>query len=157
MTTVPEIRSYLGRLSTTLLNYGATFPVPTLDVYDSGEIGFNFEAILPGSDTPKPAVIRMVEIWEPEPGRVEFRRAEYEYDFVEHPLNRRRAFHRHDEEHFLLEFGVAVHEHCEDRLKKPLCDHYYGLPVGGDEAIRYFTILWGQPGSLGCAELRCMG
>jgi hypothetical protein len=145
MATALELRTYLGRLSTTLMNYGATFPVPTLDSYESGEIGFSFEAFLPGFDHPTPAVIKLVEVWEPEPGGIDFQRVEYEYDFIDYPLNRRRAFHRHDVGHFLHEFGVTVHEHCEDPLGEPLCDHFYGLPIGGDEAIRSFTILWGQP------------
>ena len=90
----------------------------------------------------------MAELWVPESDGG-FRRAEYAYDFLEHPLNRRRSFHGHDPDHFGREFGVLVHEHCEEVLGAPECSHYYGLPVDGYEAIRRFSILWGQPGSLG--------
>ena len=156
MATLPELRLYLGRLAATLWNYGADFPEPTLNPHDDGSYGIAFSATLPGASTPKPAVIELVEVWDPA-GRGEYARTEYDYDFIEYPLNRRRAFHRHDEEDFLRRFGVAVHEHCEEVLGKPACKHYMGLPVDGDEAIRLFTILWGQPGQLGCSQLRCIG
>jgi len=153
--TLPQLQSYLGRLAATLWNFGADFPVPTLDSYDAGEVGFSFAAHMPGSDAPKPTIIKIEEIWAPVAG--EFERVEYEYDFVEGPLNRRRAFHRHHVDVFMRMFGVAVHEHCEERLKEPTCDHYYGFPTDAVEAIRHFTVQWGQPGPLGCDRLRCIG
>jgi hypothetical protein len=155
MATLLEIRVYLGRLSATLWNYGAAFPLPTLDPYDSGEVGFEIVATMPGATIPQPAIIKVTEVWAPIRGQ--FHRVEYEYDFVEHPLNRRRAFHRHDEPDFLRKFGVAVHEHCEEVVDEPDCDHYMGLPVDGYEAIRRFTLHWGQPAALGCAALKCIG
>ena len=155
MATLDEIRRYLGTLSTTLWNYGATFPMPTVDRYDSGEVGFSFAASLPGAALPKPALIELAEIWAPN-GPGEFRRFEYEYDFLEYPSNRRRRFHGHDPEHFRREFSVLVHEHCEERLGHPICDHCAGLPIDGYEAIRRFASIWGQPGRLGCAQLRCI-
>ena len=66
MTSTPhDLQSYLGTLSTILWNYGATFAAPTIDTYDSGEVGFAFSAELPGPTAPKPAVIKMAEIWAP--------------------------------------------------------------------------------------------
>ena len=156
MATVDQLRRYLGTLSAILWNYGATFAVPTLDRYDLGEVGFGFSALLPGSTSPRPAAIALAEIWAPE-GPTEFHRREYAYDFVEHPRDRRRSFHGHDPEHFSREFGVLVHEHCEERLGHPACGHYYGLPVDAYEAIRRFASLWGQPEPLGCEDLRCIG
>jgi hypothetical protein len=155
MATQHELRRYLGTLSAILWNFGATFPTPTLDEYDSGEVGFAFTAALPGAAVPGPAVIRMAEIWTPR-SSAQFDRREYEYDFIEYPLDRRRAFHGHDPDHFAREFGVLVHEHCEESLGFPGCDHYYGLPVDGYQAIREFTALWGRRTPLGCARLRCM-
>lgn len=156
LATIHDLQLHLGRLATILWNYGATFPVPTLDAYeDTGNVGFELVAELPGLAPPKPAIIKMSEIWE-SAGAPDFRRREYAYDFVEHPLGRRRAFHSHHAEHFAREFDVLVHEHCEEVLGQPKCDHYFGLPVDGYEAIRRFTSLWGQPVPLGCADLRCM-
>jgi hypothetical protein len=154
--TLPELRTYLGRLAVTLWDFGAEFPEPTLDPYDDGSYGFAFAASLPGPDVPRPAIIKLIETWVPTHGG-EYRRAEYAYDFIEDPLNRRRAFHRHDEEEFMRDFAVAVDEHCEEVLGRPACRHYLGLPVDGDEAIRRFTVLWGEPGRLDCSRLRCIG
>ena len=156
MATLLDLRIHLGRLAVILWNFGADFPQPTLDPYDDGSYGFEFEAALPGTVTPKPTTIKLVETWEPV-GRGNYAIAEYDYDLIEYPLNRRRAFHRHDEVDFLRSFGVAVHEHCEEVLKKPVCKHYMGLPIDAYEAVRRFTTLWGQPTGLGCAGLRCMG
>ena len=75
----------------------------------------------------------------------------------ENVLARRRAFHRHDPNRFDRAFGVVVHEHCEEILGRPACDHYFGLPVDAYEAIERFLSSWGQPTPLGCAGLRCMG
>ncbi len=155
MATLDQLRSHLGTLSAVLWNFGASFPVPTLDEYDDGELGFAFTAELPGASTPRAATIGLAEIWRPR-AAMSFRLAEYEYDFIEFPLERRQAFHRHDETHFLAEFGVAVHEHCEEQLGRPSCSHYFGLPLDAYEAIRRFTARWGQPGPIGCAQLRCM-
>lgn len=155
MATLLEIRRYLGTLAAILWNYGATFPVPSLDEYGVGEVGFSFRAELPGATTPRPAEIRLAEIWGPGDAGALTRR-EYEYDFVDHPLARRRAFHGHDPDHFARAFGVLVHEHCEDELGSPTCAHYYGLPVNGFEAIHQFTAIWGQTAQLGCSGLRCM-
>lgn len=49
-----------------------------------------------------------------------------------------------------------MHEHCEERLGTPACDHYYGLPLNGFDAIRHFASMWGQAADLGCTGLRCM-
>jgi hypothetical protein len=156
LTTIHDLQLHLGRVATILWNYGATFPIPTLDAYEeTANVGFEFVAELPGLRSPKPAIIKMSEIWETA-GADGFRRREYEYDFVEHPLDRRRAFHGHHPDHFAREFDVLVHEHCEEVLGQPTCDHYFGLPVDGYEAIRRFASLWGQPAPLGCADLRCM-
>lgn len=153
--TRPQLRAYLGILSTTLWNFGAEFPMPTLDPTPTGDQQFAIEAVLPGASIARPALIRLAEIWAPV-ARDQFRRVEYAYDFIEHPLNRRRSFHGHDPEFFAQEFGVLVHEHCEEGLGQPACAHYYGLPIDGHQAIRRFTVSWGQPGPLGCDDLRCM-
>jgi hypothetical protein len=155
MATVHEVRQYLGTLSTILWNYGATFPVPTLDRYDENAIGFAFSAELPGAAAPRPAEIKLAEFWTAEPAR-RFRRSEYAYDFIDFPRARRRGFHGHDPDYFARAFGVLIHEHCEEALGSPACDHYYGLPIDGFEAIRRFTSLWEREVQLGCSALPCM-
>lgn len=156
MATIVELRRHLGTLSSILWNYGATFPVPTLDHYDAREVGFALAAELPGESQPPAARIELAEIWALE-GRGRYRISEYAYDFIEHPLGRRRAFHRHHADRFAREFGVVAHEHCEEILGQPTCGHYFGLPVDAYEALDHFLAAWGQPAKLGCARMRCMG
>lgn len=157
MATPTELQNHLGRLAVILWNYGASFSAPTLNLYeDTGNLGFTFTADLAGSGSPGPAIIKLSEIWVPGGRPDDFTRYEYEYDFVEHPLNRRRAFHLSQPDFYAREFGVLVHEHCEEIIGAPACDHYYGLPVTAYEAIDRFTSMWGQRGPLGCASLRCM-
>ena len=157
MATIVGLEGHLGTLAVVLWNYGASFPVPTLDVYaDTGNVGFSLSASLPGPDLPAPATIKLSEIWEPSGSPGEFDRTEYEYDFLEHPRNRRRAFHSTHRDFCARHFGVLVHEHCEEVLGAPVCGHYYGLPVSAYEAIARFTAIWGQPAPLGCRALRCI-
>ena len=156
MATNGDLRRHLGTLSSILWNYGATFAVPTLDRFDKSEVGFSFAAELSGTALPKPPLIELTEVWAPE-RHGQYRLAEYAYDFIDYPLARRRAFHRHDPDRFDRAFGVAVHEHCEEILGQPACDHYFGLPVDAYEAIERFLSSWGQPTPLGCTGSRCMG
>jgi hypothetical protein len=154
--TLDQLRRYLGGLTVYLRNFGATVPEPALDRYESGGVGFEFTAALPGSDQPRPAVVRVGEIWEPSGDG--YGRAEYLYDLIDYPMDRRRGFHSHDTAVFIRRFGVLVHEHCEEALGRPTCDHFYGIPIeNGYEALDRLLSTWGQPGPLGCAALRCIG
>jgi hypothetical protein len=150
-----QVASYVGGLAVYLRNLGAEVPEPFLERYGTGEIGFAITGELPGSDDPKPAVITAQEIWNPvAAGRYE--PAEYAYDLIDYPANRRRAFHMHDVPAYLARLGVTTHEHCEEVLGKPTCDHYLGLPVySGYEGLNALLAAWSDPGLLGCARLRC--
>lgn len=141
-------------LATTLWRLGAEFPIPAVNEFEPSGLSFSFAALLPGPPPPQAPEIRLGERW----SRVERDRyllVQYEYDFIERPLNRRRAFHRHDESWFLDRFAVTVHEHCEEVIGQAACSHYYGLPIDPFEAIRRFTLLWAQA-ELGCGDLQCM-
>ena len=157
MTTgLDRLRRYVGGLTVYLRNYGASLPEPTLDRYVSDDVGFELEALLPGSDRPRPATIRAGEIWERSADG--FVRAEYLYELIDYPLDRRRAFHSHDTAVFARRFGVLVHEHCEEVLGRPTCDHYHGIPIAnGYEALDRLLLTWAWPGPLDCASLRCIG
>jgi hypothetical protein len=150
-----QIASYLGGLAVYLRNLGAEVPEPSLERYDTGEIGFAITAELPGPGDPKPAVITAQEIWNPA-GVGRYERAEYAYELIDYPANRRRAFHLHDVPAYLARLGVTAHEHCEEVLGKPTCDHYLGLPVySGYEGLNTLLACWSDPGPLGCSRLRC--
>ncbi len=154
-TSLDRLRRYVGGLTVYLRDFGAVLPEPALDRFTSGEVGFELAAVLPGSDQPRPAIVRVGEIWAPvDQG---FERVEYLYDLIEYPLNRRRALHAHNADVFARRFGVLVHEHCEEALGQPACAHYHGIPVeNGYEALGRLLSGWGQPGPLGCAALRCL-
>ena len=135
------------------LRCGRAAPGRQLDRWDAGRL--EFVAVLPGPDQPARRSCGW-KIWEPIGDG--FERAEYLYDLIEHPLDRRRGLHAHDTDVFARRFGVLVHEHCEESLGRPACDHYHGIPVGnGYEALDRLLRTWGQPGPLGCSALRCIG
>ncbi len=151
-----QLISYVSGLTTYLIRVGSELrSQPTLDIYDDGVLGFDIEAALPGAGAPRPAEIRLSETWRPR-GAV-FERDEYEYELVDRERGRRRAYHRHDSETFLRRTETAIHEHCEEILGQPTCDHYVGLPVrDGYEAVERILIAWTEPGKLGCSVLDCM-
>ena len=151
-----QLTSYVTGLATYLIRVGCELrSQPTLDVYDGGALGFDIEAALPGTGSPMAADIRLSETWRP--GGTVFDRDEYEYELVDRERRRRRAYHRHDAQAFLRRTETAIHEHCEEVLGRPECDHYSGLPVrDGYDAIERLLIAWTEPGKLGCAGLDCM-
>lgn len=127
---------------------------PELTYEQEGSLSFRITASLPDSGIPDQALMDLAERWIP--AGAEYERVEYGYDLIDHPRNRRRAYHRHDVPHFLSAFDVAVHEHCEELLREPTCNHYAGDPVldayaGTDLLMRAWT-----DGPLGCSELRCL-
>lgn len=127
---------------------------PELVEGSSGGLSFDIWASLPDAGVPDRALVSVNERWSP--CGAEFERTAYEYDLVDHPRGRRRAYHLHDPEHFLAAFDVVVHEHCEDLLAKPLCDHYYGEPVlDGYRGIELLMLAWTED-RLGCDQLRCL-
>ena len=151
-----QLISYVSGLATYLVRIGAELRgQPTLDRYDGGILGFDIEAALPGTGAPGPAEIRLSETWRPRNAILE--RDEYEYELVDHERGRRRAYHRHDAEAFLRRTETTIHEHCEEILGQPTCDHYVGLPVrDGYRALERILIAWTEPDNLGCAGLDCM-
>lgn len=151
-----QLASYISGLATYLVRLGAQLrSQPTLDVYDGGVLGFDIEAVLPGAGAPNAAEIRLSETWRPRGAG--FERDEYEYELVERERPRRRAFHRHHPETFLRRAETAIHEHCEEVLGQPECDHYVGLPLrDGYEAIERIQLAWTEADNLGCAGLDCM-
>lgn len=151
-----QLTAYVVGLATYLVRIGSDLGAhPSIAVYDDGVLAFDIETTLPGTGWPTPADIRLSESWRPE--GTGFERDEYEYELVDHQRNRRRAFHRHNAESFLRRTDSAIHEHCEELLGRPTCDHYVGLPIrDGYDAIERLLIAWTEPGKLGCADLDCL-
>jgi hypothetical protein len=153
--TIEDLDRHVARLATIVWNHGAIVEGPHLDEYDDGALVFDLSGDLPGPDRPAPTAVVLRETWMPVATN-RYRRAEYAYELIEHPLGRRRAFHAHDRSHFVDTFDVATHEHCEESLGAPTCEHYFGLPVDAYAAVQRLMVAWGRPGPLGCHDLRCI-
>lgn len=150
-----ELERHIERVATILWNHGADVIGPHLDQYAERAIILEVSGTLPGPVAPRPTDLLVREVWEPTTDE-RYLRTGYTYDLVDHPNDRRRAFHAHDRAHFVGEFDTVTHEHCEESRGRPTCEHYYGLPIDAYEAIRRLSVLWGHVGPLGCDELRCM-
>lgn len=149
------LRRHVDTIGAILWNHGADVSGPHLSEYDGGGFAFTISADLPGHVRPRPAEMIVSEVWLPiEDDR--YRRTEYAYDFVDHPARRRRAFHAHDRAVFASEFDTVTHEHCEEVLGQPRCEHYVGFPLDAYDALQRLTALWGQTDPLGCDDLRCL-
>lgn len=153
--TTEDLDRHAARLATIVRNHGALVEGPHLDEYDDDAFVFGLSGDLPGPARPAPTTLVLRETWMPV-ATDRYRRAEYAYELIEQALGRRRAFHAHDRAHFVDAFDVATHEHCEESLGAPACDHYFGLPVDAYSAVNTLMSTWGQPGPLGCDDLRCM-
>jgi hypothetical protein len=153
--TLLDIRRHAATLSTILWNHGADVTGPFVDRFEARTVVVTVSAHLPGPAVPAATEVMLQEVWEPVTGG-RYQRVEYAYDLIDHPWGRRRAFHAHDVRQFIAEFDVVTHEHCEEQLGAPACEHYFGLPVDAYDAVRRFTMIWGRPDPLGCADLRCM-
>jgi hypothetical protein len=163
--TPTRLEAYLFALATYLDRLGAdlTTPIELLSVRGGG-MGFDLVAALPSAIGDSPAGVRVAESWAPVSmprGSIrrvrQLERIAYGYELVDHARSRRRAFHRHDVNHFRSIAEVEVHEHCEERLDAPTCGHYFGRPIrDGYEAIRLLLVAWTEPGALGCDNLECI-
>jgi hypothetical protein len=104
-----------------------------------------------------PTEMIVEERWWPVDG-TRWERAEYTYDLIDRPTGRRRAYHLHDADRLRALLGVAAHEHCEDTLGSPRCDHYEGLEL--PDAYRGIDLLvaaWVDLASPRCDTKICLG
>ena len=100
--------------------------------------------------------IDIFERWRPT-GLDRYERVAYRFELRHYDLRYRRAFHRHDVEHFLRAFDVATHEHCEATIGQPVCDHYFGEPIrdARDGFMRLYA-LWLSDEKPDCSLLPCL-
>lgn len=86
-----------------------------------------------------------------------YERVAYKFEIRHDELQYRRAFHRHDVEHFLRTSDVATHEHCEASIGYAACDHYFGQPIGdAREGFLRLYELWLSDDKPDCSTLRCL-
>ncbi|NJD29071.1 MAG: hypothetical protein FIA92_12350 [Chloroflexi bacterium] len=86
-----------------------------------------------------------------------YERSDYAFELFHRELDYRRAFHRHDAEHFVRAFDVATHDHCETTIGHAPCEHYAGEPVADARQglLRLYT-LWLTNEKPDCSTLRCL-
>lgn len=124
---------------------------------DDGSLVIDLECRPPLPRRSAEVEIRIFERWRPiEHDRYE--RVDYRFEIRHHALGYRRAFHRHDAEHFLRAFDVATHEHCEAALGYATCGHYVGEPVvDATDGFRRVYELWLTDEKPDCSTLSCLG
>ena len=121
-----------------------------------GTLVVDLEARLPARPRARAAELQLFERWRPlaHHGLV---RVEYKFEMRHHEMSYRRAFHHHDEEHFVRKYGVVTHEHCEATLGVTPCGHYFGYPVrDAFDAVTRLYDAWMSGAKPDCSALRCL-
>ena len=76
-----------------------------------------------------PKVTGSSPVGHPNPPRFHARSKTAAFELRHRTLDYRLAQHHHDEEHFVRQYQVATHEHCESTMRSAACGHYFGFPV----------------------------
>lgn len=122
-----------------------------------GSLLLDLEARLPVGRHSADVELDLFERWAPA-ARDTFERSEYRFELRHRGLDYRRAYHRHDVDHFVRAFDVATHEHCETPIGIAACGHYAGAPVANAiEAFDSLYDLWLTGAPPECGSLRCLG
>lgn len=129
---------------------------PVADFDAAGHVAYSVVGVLDDADDGGRSEISLDEIWHPLPEH-RWERREYTYDLVDRPRQRRRPFHLHDRELAEATLRAAVHEHCEEQIGQPACQHYLGRELpDGYQAIDFLMEAWVESGDLGCSSLICL-
>ena len=161
--TEDTLLAYFADLVETIERFAVTvLPPNASDVISlgrdrDGSLLIDLECRPPVSRRSAAVDIDVFERWQPTE-RDRYERVAYAFEIRHHELEYRRAFHRHDTEHFLRAFDVAAHEHCEATIGRPTCAHYLAEPVGDarDGFMRLYA-LWLADQKPDCSLLSCLG
>lgn len=154
------VDDYASRIAELLERYGVLLtkpglgePVEVLEA-DDGSLSFDLRGALPDGREPALSTLEVRERFRAVAGDL-YERDGYEYELIDRERSFRRAFHFHDPEWFEGHYLVLVHEHCEQPLADPACDHYQGIPVrDGYAGVMALIDAWtGEPS---CSELHCL-
>ena len=155
-----DLITYFADLVEELERYAIILLLPRDDELALGDTGdgglvVDLQGRLPVSPRSKNVDLELFEVWREVGGA--WTCVEYKYELRHRELEYRRAFHRHDEEHFVRVRGVATHEHCEATMGIEVCRHYAGQPVvGGFDAFRRLYDLWLVDAKPDCRALVCL-
>jgi hypothetical protein len=158
-----ELVAYLADLVEELERYAVTLLPPadrdeiTLGRDPDGDLVIDLEGRLPISPRSRSVELDLFERWQLT-GPDQWVCVEYEYELRHHELGYRRAFHRHDQDHFVQLYGVATHEHCEATMKLEVCGHYVGQPMADAfDGFRHLYDIWLMDQKPDCQALTCLG
>ena len=158
-----DLITYLADLVERLDRFAVTLLPP--NVGDEVELGregdgslvIDLEARLPVARRSPDVELDLFERWTPV-GHDAFERTAYRFELRDRDLGHRRAYHRHDVDHFVRSFDVATHEHCETPIGVSACNHYHGPPVvDAFDAFDRLYDLWLTGTTPDCSALRCLG
>lgn len=163
LATSDELLTYLADLVEELERHAVTLLPPddsddiALGQEDDGSLVIDLEGHLPAPPRSAAVDLDLFERWRPAGGD-HWTCVEYRYELRHRERDYRRAFHRHDEEHFLRAHGVATHEHCEAVMGVAVCGHSYGQPVlDAFDAFRRLYTVWLTDEKPDCTALPCLG
>lgn len=156
LTYLADIVERLESLSVTLLPPNAGDELE-LGQEDDGSLVIDLEARLPVARRSRDVELDLFERWDSAASDT-FERTAYRFELRHHGLEYRRAYHRHDVDHFVRSFDVATHEHCEATLGVATCSHYHGAPIpDAFRAIDRLYDLWLTDTTPDCSVLWCLG
>ena len=157
-----DLITYLADLVGRLDSFAVTLLPPNareeigLGQEEDGSLVIDLEARLPVARRSPDVELDLFERWTPA-GRDTFERTAYRFELRNRDRGYRRAYHRHDVDHFVRSFDVATHEHCEAAIGFSICSHYRGLPVGDAvDAFDRLYNLWLTDAAPDCSALRCL-
>lgn len=156
-----DLASYLARF----VDWGERLAISFVGVDDElplgsepdGALVIDLQGHLPAARATQPAELEVFERWQTIAGHG-LARIEYRYELRHRALDYRRALHQHDEAHFLRQFNVATHEHCEATMGVEACGHYFGYPArDAFDAVTRLYDVWLSGAKPDCSALRCLG
>ena len=161
--TADDLVRYLSDLVERLDRFAVTLLPPNageeigLGREDDGSLVIDIEAHLPVARGSPDVELAIFERWA-RADQDTFERTAYRFELRNRALGYRRAYHRHDVDHFARLFDVATHEHCEASIGLSTCSHYHGTPVSDAfDAFDRLYDLWLTGAAPDCTALRCLG
>jgi hypothetical protein len=153
-----DLRTHAARLAQRVASTGADLAQPRIrNTRDHLEADVCIRGDLPGSGIPTSSQVDLTERWVRPFRDQPWRLIEYAYELLDQERHVRFALHLHDQDWFVDNFRVVVHEHCESPIGTFRCRHYAGDPVAGSyEAVDRLLEVWTRDVPLECAPLICL-
>jgi hypothetical protein len=160
--TKDDLLTYLADLVGEIERFAVTVQPPNdrhdieLGREEDGSLVVDLECRPPHPRRSADVLMEIFERWRPL-GAGRYDRVDYKFELRHGELNYRRAFHRHDSEHFLRAYDVVTHEHCEATMGVVVCSHYHGEPVAdATQGFNRLYELWLADEKPDCSALLCL-